>query len=202
MDELRLFFITCRYFKQTWVGSSLCGKDQWFAWHRTFMILTWSLTMAGFIIIFVEIGGWSGEQNPHAILGTVTTFLCFIQPFGALFRPSPTHKNRPIFNWLHWLVGNLAHILASKRVFLFVTSMTILTIFVSFCSCHHFLCCSADKGAATRMDGLDFGGFCWLPCVYAHCAIGEKIPVYLRWYQGTIKCRDKLLYLKKPLQRF
>lgn len=102
------------------------------------MILTWSLTMAGFIIIFVEIGGWSGEQNPHAILGTVTTFLCFIQPFGALFRPSPTHKNRPIFNWLHWLVGNLAHILASRLILLFLIfycnftnlfSLPVVTIF-------------------------------------------------------------------------
>lgn len=23
--------LLARYFKQTWVGSSLCGKDQWFA---------------------------------------------------------------------------------------------------------------------------------------------------------------------------
>lgn len=106
--------LLARYFKQTWVGSSLCGKDQWFMWHRTFMVLTWALTVAGFIIIFVEIGGWSGEQNPHAILGTVTTVLCFIQPFGAMLRPAPTHRNRPLFNWLHWLVGNLAHILASE----------------------------------------------------------------------------------------
>lgn len=108
--------LLARYFKQTWVGSSLCGKDQWFAWHRTFMVLTWSLTIVGFVLIFVELGGWSAEQNPHAILGTVTTVLCFIQPFGALFRPAPTHRNRPIFNWLHWLVGNLAHILASEYI--------------------------------------------------------------------------------------
>ena len=79
------------------------------------MVLTWSLTIAAFVLIFVELGAWSSEQNPHAILGTVTTILCFIQPIGALFRPGPTHKNRPLFNWLHWLGGNLAHILASKQ---------------------------------------------------------------------------------------
>lgn len=77
------------------------------------MILTWALTIAGFVIIFVEIGGWSAEDNPHAILGTITTFLCFIQPFMALFRPGPNDKSRPIFNWAHWLVGNVAHLLAS-----------------------------------------------------------------------------------------
>lgn len=78
------------------------------------MVLTWSLTIAAFVIIFVELGGWSSEENPHAILGTITTALCFIQPIGALFRPGPSHKNRPIFNWLHWLGGNLAHIFASN----------------------------------------------------------------------------------------
>lgn len=78
------------------------------------MVLTWALTLAGFVIIFVEIDGWSAEQNPHAILGTITTILCFLQPIGALFRPAPNSKNRPIFNWCHWLGGNMAHILASK----------------------------------------------------------------------------------------
>lgn len=78
------------------------------------MVTTWSLTIAAFIIIFVELGAWSAERNPHAILGLITTILCFIQPIGALFRPAPTSKNRPFFNWAHWLGGNLAHILASK----------------------------------------------------------------------------------------
>lgn len=77
------------------------------------MITTWALTIAGFVIIFVELRGWSAEDNPHAILGTITTILCFIQPFMALFRPGPSDKNRPIFNWAHWLVGNVAHVMAS-----------------------------------------------------------------------------------------
>jgi hypothetical protein len=78
------------------------------------MVMTWLLTIAGSICIFVELGGWSQAPNPHAILGAITSVLCFIQPFGALFRPHPGHKNRPLFNWGHWLGGNLAHILASK----------------------------------------------------------------------------------------
>lgn len=71
--------LLARYFKQTWVGSSACGKDIWFAvsslgmcfspnqkrallsfqWHRICMVITWALTMAAFVIIFVEIRGWS-----------------------------------------------------------------------------------------------------------------------------------------------
>lgn len=112
-----LGILLARYFRQTWVGSQLCGKDQWFAWHRFFMVLTWALTVAGFVIIFVEIGGWSQVDNPHAIIGLVTTILCFLQPIGAFFRPHPGSKNRPVFNWLHWLGGNLAHILAIVAIF-------------------------------------------------------------------------------------
>lgn len=112
-----LGILLARYFRQTWVGSQLCGKDQWFAWHRFLMVLTWVLTMAGFVIIFVEIGGWSQVDNPHAILGVVTTVLCFLQPIGAYFRPHPGTKHRPLFNWIHWLSGNLAHIIAIVAIF-------------------------------------------------------------------------------------
>lgn len=78
------------------------------------MVLTWALTIAAFVLIFVELKAWSGENNPHAILGTVTTILCFLQPIGAYFRPHPGTPKRPIFNWLHWSMGNAAHIIASK----------------------------------------------------------------------------------------
>lgn len=83
------------------------------------MILTWALTVTGFVLIFVELQAWSGENNPHAILGTVTTIICFLQPIGAYFRPHPGTSKRPLFNWVHWFGGNSALIIASmlKRVF-------------------------------------------------------------------------------------
>uniref|UniRef100_A0A182Q8D5 DOMON domain-containing protein n=1 Tax=Anopheles farauti TaxID=69004 RepID=A0A182Q8D5_9DIPT len=112
-----LGILIARYFRQTWVGSQMCGKDQWFAWHRFLMVLTWALTVAGIVVIFVEIGGWSQVRNPHAILGIVTTVLCFLQPLGAFFRPHPGSSKRPIFNWLHWLGGNLAHVIAIVAIF-------------------------------------------------------------------------------------
>ncbi|XP_046388987.1 putative ferric-chelate reductase 1 homolog [Ischnura elegans] len=109
--------LLARYFKKTWTGHQTCGKDQWFAWHRCLMILTWGLTIAAFVIIFVEIGEWSSSAGTHAILGTITTALAFIQPFMAAFRPAPSGKRRPLFNWAHWFVGNAAHILAVVTIF-------------------------------------------------------------------------------------
>lgn len=107
-----------RYFRQTWVGKNIGGKDVWFAWHRILMVLTWLLTMSGFIIILVEVGGWSNTgDNPHAITGLVTVILCFIQPIGAFFRPHPGTPKRPIFNWGHWFIGNAAHILGIVTIF-------------------------------------------------------------------------------------
>ena len=85
------------------------------------MTITWSLTVVAFILIFVELGGWTSlhvTDNPHAVIGVVTTVLAFIQPFMAYFRPHPGTPKRFIFNWAHWLVGNSAHILASMFFFL------------------------------------------------------------------------------------
>ncbi|XP_032590447.1 putative ferric-chelate reductase 1 homolog isoform X3 [Drosophila grimshawi] len=110
-----LGIIFARYFKQTWVGSQTCGKDQWFAWHRMFMVTTWSLTVAAYIIIWVELK--RAVWHAHSITGLITVILCFLQPIGALFRPGPNDKMRPYFNWGHWLGGNLAHILAIVAIF-------------------------------------------------------------------------------------
>ncbi|CAH2098145.1 unnamed protein product [Euphydryas editha] len=116
-----LGIVLARYFKKTWVGKTLGGKDIWFAYHRILMVLTWVLTMLGFILILVEVGGWQDTgDNPHAITGIITVVLCFIQPIGAFFRPHPGTKHRPIFNWLHWLLGNSAHILGIATIFLAV----------------------------------------------------------------------------------
>ncbi|XP_055698466.1 putative ferric-chelate reductase 1 homolog isoform X2 [Phlebotomus papatasi] len=159
--------LVARYFKQTWVGSQMCGKDQWFAWHRIFMVTTWTLTMVGFIIIFVEVQGWSQAQNPHAILGLVTTIICFFQPIGALFRPHPGSKNRPYFNWGHWFGGNAAHILAIVTIFFAVKLPRaelpewmdwILVAFVAFHVFMHFVFsiagCASDRSSGQRITAF------------------------------------------------
>lgn len=112
-----------RYFRLTWVGKQLGGKDLWFVFHRILMIITWLLTVIAFVLIFIELGGWTSlpvTTNPHAVIGVVTTVLAFIQPFMAYFRPHPGTPKRFIFNWAHWLVGNSAHILGIVCIFLAV----------------------------------------------------------------------------------
>lgn len=116
-----LGIIFARYFKQTWIGSSFCGKDVWFAWHRFLMVITWILTLASVVIMYIDVGGFvTGPSQTHALLGTITTVLAFIQPIGAAFRPGPDSSRRPIFNWLHWFIGNAAHIIAIVTIFLAV----------------------------------------------------------------------------------
>ena len=112
--------LLARYYKKTWVGSQCCGKDMWYVFHRFFMVLTWSLTMAGFVLIFLELQGWTFipiKRNPHALLGCITTGLCFLNPFMALIRPAPDGKYRWVFNWSHWFVGNGAQIVGFVAIF-------------------------------------------------------------------------------------
>lgn len=81
-----------------------------------------------------------------------STGLCFIQPFMALCRCSPTDKNRPIFNWLHWFVGNSAQILGITAIFFgfeFISTpkwvVFILIIFIAFhCLMHLILSVSYE----------------------------------------------------------
>lgn len=82
-------------------------------------MVTWTLTVIAFILIFVELGGWTSipaTQNPHAVIGLITTLLAFIQPFIAYFRPHPDAPKRYLFNWVHWTVGRFSHVLGSKLI--------------------------------------------------------------------------------------
>ncbi|KAF2879335.1 hypothetical protein ILUMI_26846 [Ignelater luminosus] len=156
-----------RYYRKTWVGRTICGKDLWFAYHRFFMVVTWALTTVAFVLIFVELKAWSSENNPHAILGCIVTALCFMQPIGAFFRPHPGTPRRPIFNWMHWLGGNAAHIIAIVTIF-FAVKLTkaelpewfdwILVAFVAFHVLMHLvlsiLSCIADNSSNQRVTAF------------------------------------------------
>ncbi|XP_076665949.1 putative ferric-chelate reductase 1 homolog isoform X2 [Andrena cerasifolii] len=158
--------LLARYYRQTWVGSQLCGKDHWFAWHRFFMILTWSMTLAAFVIIFVELGEWSSEVI-HASLGLATTILAFIQPFMAAARPHPGAPRRPLFNWAHWFVGNAAQICGIIAIFFAVRLNKaklpewvdwILVAYVVFHILTHlvltFVGCASDRQASQRVNSF------------------------------------------------
>lgn len=132
------------------------------------MVTTWSLTMVAFVLIFVQLKGWSGEKNPHALLGTITTVICFLQPIGAMFRPAPNAPSRPLFNWVHWLGGNVAHILSIVTIF-YAVKLTkaqlpiwfdwILVAFVVYHVAMHLLFsgaqCLSDKKTANRVSTFE-----------------------------------------------
>ncbi|KAK7508097.1 hypothetical protein BaRGS_00000336, partial [Batillaria attramentaria] len=90
--------IIARYFKGLLPESSLLGQKIWFQIHRTSMVLVVLLTVAGFVVIFVELGGYR-------------------QPILALFRPHPGTPRRPIFNWVHRTVGTGCHVVAVVTLF-------------------------------------------------------------------------------------
>ncbi|BFY99220.1 hypothetical protein BsWGS_02260 [Bradybaena similaris] len=114
--------VVARYYKPVWTNLILSQKV-WFQIHRTSMVLVFACTVAGFIIIFVEVQGWSQLSTEkdylkaHPIMGLVVTALTIINPGMALFRPHPDAPKRPIFNWAHWFVGMAAHILGVITVY-------------------------------------------------------------------------------------
>ncbi len=85
------------------------------------------LIVSALVCIFVA-EGWAIEDT-HQICGIICVILAFIQPFGALFRCGPTAPKRPIFNWLHRLVGVSAWILAGIRFAVLFESQ----IFILYC---------------------------------------------------------------------
>ncbi len=80
----------------------------------TCMLITWSLTSIGFIMIFVHVGGWTQIGNIHGILGTIVTVLCFFHPILAIFRPDPKDPTRYRFNIGHYFGGRIMFLLASE----------------------------------------------------------------------------------------
>jgi len=109
--------VFARYFKQSFAGQQMCGKDVWFIAHVSCMVATWVLTLVAFALVFIKNQGWSDISNPHPILGVITTVLCFFQPIGAFFRPHPKDSRRIFFNWGHFSAGNLAHLFAILTLF-------------------------------------------------------------------------------------
>lgn len=109
-----------RYFKLCWNRYQLFQQKIWFQIHRLCMITVVLCTIAGFIVIFIEVKGFSKGTKPvvHAALGVASTGLCILNPIMAVFRPPPQHPRRPIFNWLHFFAGETAHILTVPMVYL------------------------------------------------------------------------------------
>jgi len=113
---------TARYYKQTHTDFNPFNKAFWFMLHITCMFTTVFLTICGIIFIFIEVGGYSevkeGAGKAHPILGLILLGLAVMQVTIAFFRPHPGTSMRPLFNWVHWSIGNSAHIVGIACIFL------------------------------------------------------------------------------------
>ncbi|KAE8610572.1 hypothetical protein XENTR_v10012171 [Xenopus tropicalis] len=83
--------LMARYMKNA-AKEQYFGKGLWFLMHVFLMSLTVILTSIAFIMIFAEVSGWSSDTGAHPVLGCIVMILSFLQPFGAMLRPAPTHK--------------------------------------------------------------------------------------------------------------
>ncbi|KAM4722879.1 putative ferric-chelate reductase 1 [Rhinophrynus dorsalis] len=107
--------IMARYMKSA-AKKPILGKDLWFQAHFFLMVLTVILTIIAFIMVFVEVADWSGGAHP--VIGCIVMILTFLQPIGAMFRPSPKSKRRFIFNWGHGVNALVIKTLAVAAIFL------------------------------------------------------------------------------------
>ncbi|CAF4179558.1 unnamed protein product [Rotaria sp. Silwood2] len=115
--------LIARYFKQSWPTRKLCGKQMWFAVHRSVMIFAAIMTLIAFAAILkYNQGTWVSQNESrefaHSIIGMLVISAAIIQPMMALFRCHPDHQYRFIFNYVHAIVGIGALILSIIAIFL------------------------------------------------------------------------------------
>lgn len=120
VGTVSLAIFLARFYKQTWTDVVHCKQKVWFTWHRLLNSLTVLLTIAGLVVIFLQIQDWSQvwKTNYHPILGIIAASLAILQPIMAAFRCHPGTPKRPVFNVLHFCVGNAAYVLAIVTLFL------------------------------------------------------------------------------------
>lgn len=103
------------------------------------MLMTWSLTIISFAVIFIDLDGWA-QPYPHEIFGIIATIICFIQPIIAMFRPNVSSPKRKYFNLAHISFGSIAFGLASINDIFNqqpIVNERLLKLFVSHC---HVFC--------------------------------------------------------------
>ncbi|XP_037093176.1 putative ferric-chelate reductase 1 homolog [Pollicipes pollicipes] len=109
--------LSAQHLRLTWVGKQIFGKDVWFTIHRAMMVLTALCTWTGFALIVTHLKTLS-FGHPHNILGFIVFLISVVQVAGALLRPSPEARLRPLFAWGHRLGGLAAYLLSLVALFL------------------------------------------------------------------------------------
>ncbi|XP_070564447.1 putative ferric-chelate reductase 1 [Ptychodera flava] len=89
--SIAIFF--AKYFKGSWPNSTLCGHKVWFAMHGFLMLTNVICTVAGFVTVFIYVGGFVHYKKMyqpifvHTCCGIAATALSLITSVMALFRP-------------------------------------------------------------------------------------------------------------------
>ncbi|XP_041357679.1 putative ferric-chelate reductase 1 [Gigantopelta aegis] len=115
--------IVSRFYKPLWPHKRHCGRKVWFMIHRSLMLILGLLVTGAFVVIFLEVRGISeisfvDFHNIHPVLGIIVMALTIVQIFLGLFRPASASKNRPMFNWSHWGIGIILHMLSVVNIIL------------------------------------------------------------------------------------
>ncbi|GMT16315.1 hypothetical protein PFISCL1PPCAC_7612, partial [Pristionchus fissidentatus] len=116
--------IFARFLRSHWPTKKPFGLAVWFHVHRSFNILACLVMIAGFVCIFIEtewqwrgVGSSSGYWlATHSTVGIIACVLAWMQPFISILRCDPQNPRRPIFNWVHRLIGVTAFSLAVTAV--------------------------------------------------------------------------------------
>ncbi|XP_060071565.1 ferric-chelate reductase 1-like [Ylistrum balloti] len=109
--------IVSRYFKHMSSGTKLLGTDVWFQVHRGTAVLTVTITAASSVLIFMKVEGLSKVAVLHSWLGIAVISGVTLQVLGGLLRPGSKSCVRPVFNWLHFILGKSLHIAAALSCF-------------------------------------------------------------------------------------
>lgn len=118
-----------RHYKEVLGDYACCGTKTWFCLHRSLMTLLLILVLIGLYCSYTFVGGWSGP-NLHPLLGVSCVAFMMAQIIGAQFRCHPDHHARWIFNWIHFLTGNCAHILSVLAIITAYEAMSLPRIFI------------------------------------------------------------------------
>lgn len=91
----------------------------WFQVHRVSMILCVLLSVAGLVPVIIDKKLQPiKDQKLHPLLGLTVLVVAFVQPIIAYFRPGKDARFRPLFKFVHTVLGYSAIILAIASIFL------------------------------------------------------------------------------------
>ncbi|XP_046912629.2 putative ferric-chelate reductase 1 [Dermatophagoides farinae] len=94
-----------------WRDKKLFGIPLWYRLHQITAILGFICNSISIIVIVIQADG-KLKTNIHAIIGYVSTILITIQAMTGFLKPDNQSDYRIIFNYIHWLIGTMAHSLA------------------------------------------------------------------------------------------